>query len=116
MTSHRNVERGMVYWVALDPVVGSEQAKTRPCVVISTVEVNRYRKTVIVIPLTTTVTPAVPPLLVSVPSAGKDSKARVEQIRAIDKSRLLKRIGDLADEDLLVIEGALQRILKIRPL
>ena len=95
---------------------GSEQAKTRPCVVLSANEINAQRKTVVVIPLTTTKTPAVPPLLVSVPSAGLDSKARVEQIRAVDKSRLRNRLGSLSDADLLEIEGALQRILGIRPM
>ena len=109
------ITRGQVYWVNLDPVRGSEQARTRPCVVISTDEVNNHRKTVIVVPLTTTKTSAVPPLLVSVPSAGLDSKARVEQIRAVDKSRVRNLLGRLADEDLLEIEVSLRRILKIRP-
>ncbi len=110
-----DIGRGSIFWVELDPVRGSEQAKTRPCVVDSTEEVNSHRKTVIVIPLTTTKSPAVPPLLVAVPSAGRDSKARVEQIRAADKSRLQNRLGTLADADLWAIEIALQRILKIRP-
>lgn len=101
--------------VDCDPVRGSEQARTRPCVVVSTDEVNHHRKTVIVVPLTTTKAPAVPPLLVSVPSAGSDSKARVEQIRAVDKSRVRNLLGRLADEDLLEIEVSLRRILKIRP-
>lgn len=110
------IARGQVYWVRLDPVQGSEQAKTRPCVVVSSEEVNDHRKTVIVVPLTSTKTPAVPPLLVSVPSAGADSKARVEQIRAVDKSRLQELLGRLEDEDLREIEVSLQRILKIRPI
>lgn len=109
------VKRGEVYWVDLDPVKGSEQAKTRPCVVLSTGEVNAHRKTVIVIPLTTTKTAAVPPLLVAVPSAGVDSKARVEQIRAVDKGRLKNLLGLLHDGDMREIEIALQRILRIRP-
>ena len=109
----QTVARGQVYWVELDPVRGSEIAKTRPCVVLSTEEVNEHRRTVIVVPLTTTKTPAVPPLLLAVPSMGVDSKARIEHIRAVDKSRLKTVIGDMGDEDLAAAEAALRTILRL---
>lgn len=109
----RVISRGQVYWVELDPVRGSEIAKTRPCVVLSTEEVNEHRRTVIVVPLTTTKTPAVPPLLLAVPSLGVDSKARIEHIRAVDKSRLKTIIGEMGDQDLTAIEAALRRILRL---
>ena len=109
----QTVARGQVYWVELDPVRGSEIAKTRPCVVLSTEEVNEHRRTVIVVPLTTTKTPAVPPLLLAVPSMGVDSKARIEHIRAVDKSRLKTVIGDMGDEDLAAVEAALRTILRL---
>ncbi len=108
-----------------------ERGKTRPYVVLSTDEVNLQRKTVIIVPLTTTKSEAVPPLIISLPSAGPDSKARIEQIRAVDKSRLKAKLGRLDDRDLSSIENvdlggpyagppkppanALQRILRIRP-
>ena len=107
------ISRGQVYWVELDPVRGSEIAKTRPCVVLSTEEVNQHRRTVIVVPLTTTKTPAVPPLLLAVPSMGADSKVRIEHIRAVDKSRLKTMIGEMGDEDLAAVEAALRRILRL---
>lgn len=107
------VQRGEVFWVELDPVRGSEIAKTRPCVVLSTDEVNRVRRTVIVVPLTTTPAPAVPPLLVATPSAGADSKARIEHIRAVDKARLGRRLGEMDGDDIGAIEDALRRVLRL---
>ena len=109
----RAILRAQVYWVELDPVRGSEIAKTRPCVVLSTEEVNQHRHTVIVVPLTTTKTPAVPPLLLAVQSMGADSKARIEHIRAVDKSRLKTLIGEMGDEDLAAVEAALRTILRL---
>jgi mRNA interferase MazF len=85
------VNRFEVFLINLDPAVGSEAQKTRPCLVISPDEMNRHIRTVIVAPMTT---------------AGKDYPTRVpcefqrkkgqivlDQIRTIDKSRLIKKIG-----------------------
>ena len=108
-----SILRGQVYWVELDPVRGSEIAKTRPCVVLSTEEVNDYRRTVIVVPLTTTKTPPVVPLLLATPSMGADSKARIEHIRAVDKTRLKALIGEIGGKDLAAIEESLRRILRL---
>jgi mRNA interferase MazF len=109
----QNILRGQVYWVELDPTRGAEIAKTRPCVVLSTEEVNAYRRTVIVVPLTTTKTPAIAPLLVATPSTGIDSKARIEHIRAIDKTRVKTLIGTMDAADLSAIEESLRRILRL---
>ena len=108
-----NIERGDVYWVELDPTRGAEIAKTRPCFVLSATEINQHRKTVVVIPLTTTTTPAAPPLLIAVPSTGATSKARIEHIRAIDKSRLQRKLGKLSAQDLHAVEEALRRVLRL---
>lgn len=107
------IERGDVYWVELDPTRGAEIAKTRPCIVLSATEINRHRKTVVVIPLTTTPTPPTPPLLIAVPSAGATSKARIEHIRAVDKSRLQRKLGTLDANDLHAIEYALRHVLRL---
>jgi mRNA interferase MazF len=105
--------RGRVYWVELDPVKGSEIAKTRPCVILSTNEVNQHRKTVVVVPLTTSKTPPIAPLLIATPSMGVDSKARIEHIRAVDKSRIKAAVGDMDVADLAAIEDALRRVLRL---
>jgi mRNA interferase MazF len=107
------IERAEIYWVELDPARGSEISKTRPCVVLSAVEINLHRNTVVVIPLTTTASPAVPPLLVATPSAGASSKARIEHIRAVDKTRLKRKIGSLAALDLSAVENALRVVLRL---
>ena len=109
----QSILRGRVYWVELDPVRGAEIAKTRPCVVLSTEEVNDYRRTVIVVPLTTSKTPPIAPLLLATPSMGADSKARIEHICAVDKTRIKAQVGQMGDEDLAAIEESLRRILRL---
>lgn len=108
-----SIERGDIYWVELDPTRGAEIAKTRPCIILSATEINLHRKTVIALPLTTTSASAAPPLLVAVPSAGATSKARVEHLRAVDKTRLQRRIGRLSTADLQSVEAALRQVLRL---
>ena len=106
------IRRGEVWWVCLDPVRGSEIRKTRPCVVISADQINRQRRTPVVVPLSSA-PDAAPPVVVSVPSAGPDSVAVVDQVRAVDKSRFVRSSGDLSAEDLAAVESALRRVLAL---
>ena len=108
------VKRGAMYWVELDPTQGAEIAKTRPCFVLSASSINQYRKTVVVIPLTTTATPPAPPLLITLPSAGANSKARIEHIRAVDKSRLQRKLGTISAQDMQAVESALAEVLALQ--
>ena len=82
-----------VYLVALDPVVGSEIRKTRPCVVVSPDETNAHIATVIVAPMTTKGRPY--PTRVSCQFEGKSGQVVLDQIRTVDKSRLVRRLGVL---------------------
>ena len=107
------IQRGQVYWVALNPVHGSEMAKTRPCVVLSANEINRRRNTVVIVPLTSTSEPVYFPLVIGVPSAGLGSKARAEHIRSVDKSRLAQLIGQISDADLSHISHGVAKVLGI---
>jgi mRNA interferase MazF len=88
------VDRFDVYLVNLDPTVGSEIKKTRPCVVISPDEMNRYIRTVIVAPMTTKGRPY--PTRVECRFEGKDGQVVLDQIRTVDKVRLVKRLGRLS--------------------
>lgn len=106
-----NIQRGQVYWTALDPVHGSEIAKTRPCVVLSANEINRRRNTVVIVPLTSTSEPVHFPLVIGVPSAGIGSKARSEHIRSVDKSRLTQLIGQISNDDLSQISHGVAKVL-----
>jgi mRNA interferase MazF len=104
------VRRGEVWWVNLDPARGSEIRKTRPAVVMTADALNRARRTVVVVPLSTAPTPR-PPIVIATPSAGADSVAVCDQVRAIDKARLIRRGGQLAGADLRAIEDGMRAVL-----
>jgi mRNA interferase MazF len=97
------VSRFEVFLVNLDPTVGSEIRKSRPCVVVSPDEMNLYVRTVVVAPLTTAGRPY--PSRVPVRFAGKDGQVVVDQLRTVDKIRLARRLGALkAREAAAVLE------------
>ena len=85
------VMRGEVWLAALDPTVGSEIQKTRPCVVVSADEMNKPLRTAIVVPMTTGSRAA--PFRVAVRFKGKDGLILPDQMRTIDKTLLVKRLG-----------------------
>lgn len=87
------VKRFEIYFVSLDPTVGSELKKTRPCVVISPNEMNDHLNTVIIAPLTSTIRHY--PTRISCHVKGKDGQIALDQLRAIDKIRLTTKIGQL---------------------
>ena len=87
------VRRFEVYLVNLDPTQGSEIKKTRPCLVISPDEMNRFIATVIVAPMTTKGRNY--PTRVSCEFQGKQGQVVLDQIRTIDKSRLLQKLGEV---------------------
>jgi mRNA interferase MazF len=104
--------RGEIWWVNLDPSVGSEINKTRPCVVISNSVVNQHRRTVVIIPLSSSPR-AAPPVVVSVQCAGRPAVAMIDQVRAIARERLKDRIELLSADQLGAIEDALREILDL---
>ena len=87
------VKRFEVYLVNLDPTIGSEIKKSRPCLVISPNELNRYIATVIVAPMTTKGRDY--PSRVSCVFQGKQGQIVLDQIRTVDKARLVKRLGKI---------------------
>lgn len=90
-------ERFEVYLVSLDPTIGSEYQKTRPCVAISPNEMNRQIATVIIAPMTTVVRAY--PTRVACRFENKDGQVALDQVRTVDKARLVKRLGRLADAE-----------------
>jgi mRNA interferase MazF len=90
------VKRFEVWHEELNPTVGSEIDKIRPCLVVSPDEANRYLNTVIIIPLTSTLKPY--PTRVDCLFMGKRGQLAIDQIRSIDKSRLGKKLGKLDQE------------------
>lgn len=87
------IKRFDVYLINLDPTVGSEIRKARPCLVISPDEMNRYISTVIVAPMTTKGRDY--PTRVQCTFKGKDGQVVLDQIRTIDKSRLAQKLGKI---------------------
>lgn len=85
------VKRFDVYLVNLDPTVGSEIEKTRPCLVISPDVMNRYIATVMIAPMTTKGRPY--PTRVECSFQGKDGQIVLDQLRTVDKIRLVRRLG-----------------------
>ena len=85
------VSRGEIWLINLDPTIGSEIKKTRPCIVVSPQELNDYLRTVIVAPMTTKAKAA--SFRVPITHDGKKGLILLDQIRSIDKLRLVKKIG-----------------------
>ena len=105
-------DRGEIWWVSLDPTLGSEIRKTRPCVVISVRVLNERRRTVIVVPLSSS-PKASPPILIPITCDGRPAVAVSDQIRAVAKERLRSRIGLVSDEELAQLEDGLRQIMQL---
>ena len=91
------VNRFDVFLVNLDPTIGSEIKKTRPCLIISPNEINHHIATVIVAPMTTKGQPY--PTRVACQFQGKEGQIVLDQIRTIDKTRLIKLLGQITAEE-----------------
>jgi mRNA interferase MazF len=100
------VVRGEIWLAALDPTLGSEIQKTRPCVVISPPEMHDHLRTVIVAPMTTGSKPA--PYRVQLTFSGKKGLILMDQIRTLDKTRLVKRLGIVSTKTLSMTLAVLQ--------
>ena len=90
------VKRGEVWLAKLDPTLGSEIRKTRPCVIVSPPEINDHLRTVMVAPMTTGSKPAA--FRVAVTFEGKTGLVLTEQSRTLDRQRLVKRLGAVPDD------------------
>ncbi|MFC1815589.1 type II toxin-antitoxin system PemK/MazF family toxin [Thermodesulfobacteriota bacterium] len=102
------VNRFDVYLTNLDPTVGSEIQKTRPCLIISPDEMNRHIRTVIVVPMTTTGQDY--PTRVKCKFKKSAGQNVIDQIRTIDKTRLIKKLGTIEPETQLKVISVLQRL------
>jgi mRNA interferase MazF len=87
----RPPRRDEVWLVSLDPTQGVEIQKTRPCLVVSPDEMNQHLRTVIIAPMTTVVRPY--PTRVPIRFQGKRGQVVLDQLRAVDRQRLLRKLG-----------------------
>ena len=97
------MKNGNIYLVTLDPTIGSEQSKTRPCIIISTDIVNDYAKTVTIAPLSHTIRTKPFPFHVKV----GEGVCKIEQLRTVDKSRLQTFVGTINSTQKNAIKKAL---------
>lgn len=102
------VARGEIWLVNLDPTVGSEIRKTRPCVVVSPAEMHDHLRTVIVAPMTTKGRPA--PFRIGLTHTGRKGLVLLDQLRAVDKTRLAKKMGAISERTLVDTLSTLQEV------
>lgn len=100
--------RGDIYLVCLDPTMGSEIRKTRPCVIISPSEIHDHLRTALIAPMTTGARPA--PFRIAVNFQQKQGLIVLDQIRAVDKVRLVKHIGSIDRSTLAEVLAVLQEM------
>jgi Growth inhibitor len=98
-----------VYWIDLEPTKGSELKKIRPCAVISPNEMNHNINTVIIAPMTSTSKNY--PTRVKIEFEKRECWIVLDQIRCVDKSRLIKKAGVLSEEDILKVKSIIKEML-----
>lgn len=108
MVEQRSLHRFEVYLISLDPTEGSEIKKTRPCLVISPNEMNRHIRTVMVAPMTTRVRDY--PTRVSITFQSKEGQIVLDQIRTVDKKRLVRKLGTIDSTEREAVLDLLQEL------
>lgn len=98
-----------IYWVNLDPTIGREMKKTRPCVILSPDDMNQFIATVIVAPVTSTIRSY--PSRVKFVLNGKTNMIALDQIKTIDKLRLQDKIGKLNTVTIAIVKKVIEEML-----
>lgn len=111
-----NIKSGDIFYAKLDPVIGSEQSGIRPVIVIQNNIGNKFSPTVVVIPITSNINKSNLPTHVKLLNTklSKKSIALIEQIRTLDKTRLINKVTCVDQEDLKRIKTAIKKNLNIR--
>ncbi len=103
------VNRYEIYWIDLDPTKGSEIKKIRPCVIISPDEINHNINTIIIAPVTSVSKNY--PTRINIKLEGKEGWIVLDQIRCVDKVRLVKKIGILNEQVIRKIKNTIKEML-----
>lgn len=104
--------RGDIYWVNLDPTVGVETKKTRPALVVSNDIANEIANIIMIAPITSKVK-VIYPFEVSVSVQGTPGKIMLNQCRAVDKSRLARKIDSVDQETMRLVEDAIKIVFAL---
>jgi mRNA interferase MazF len=102
------LQRDDVWLVSLDPTVGAETRKTRPCLIISPDEMNRHLRTVIVAPMTTVVRNY--PTRVALRFQGKQGQVALDQLRAVNRQRFIRKLGSISPSTGLTVSATLDEM------
>ncbi len=92
--------------VNLDPTIGSELKKTKPCIVLSPNEMNRYLQTIVIAPMTSSSKPY--PTRVEVQQIKTKGWVVIDQIRTIDRARIVKKFGTLSESEIEKVKSVIQ--------
>ncbi len=103
------VKQYEVYLLNLDPTIGSEMKKTRPCVILSPDEMNNYLNNIIIAPMTSTVKGY--PTRVKIEFEGKEGEIVLDQIKTVDKSRIVKKLGKVEKSAVKNIKRVIKEML-----
>ena len=102
------MKRGEIWLINLDPTIGSEIKKARPCVVISPAEMHDHLRTAIIVPMTTKSRRA--PFRIEVTHGGRKGLILLDQMRAVDKGRFTKKLGTISARTLTATLSTLQEV------
>jgi mRNA interferase MazF len=105
----KEIRQYEVYWISLDSTQGSEMAKTRPCVVVSPNEMNQFLRTVVIVPITSTI--KTHPWRVQCMISDKQGSVATDQIKVVDRNRINSRICILSKTEISELKDVLQRML-----
>lgn len=95
-----------IFLVNLDPTIGSEIRKTRPCVVISPDEMNKHLRTIVIAPLTTSSKNY--PTRVKIKHNKQEGQVVIDQIRTIDKRRIVRKLGELSNKEIKELKAVIK--------
>lgn len=112
LIQNKEINRGYIYWVTLDPTIGSEIKKTRPAMVISNDTQNKVSSRIVVITITSNTT-NIFPFETKIKIDNKEAKALTDQIRTVDKIRVGNFIARLSRAEIIEIEKALKITLSL---
>lgn len=94
-----------IHWIGLDPTKGSEMSKTRPCVIVSPDELNRFLRTIVIVPITSTVKSY--PWRVKCMILEKEGSMATDQIKVVDRSRIGSKLSSLSKEEIKSLKKTL---------
>ena len=105
----KEIQQYEIFWISPDPTQGSEMAKTRPCVIVSPNEINPFLKTVVVIPVTSTLKSY--PWRVGCSISGREGSIATDQIKVVDRARIGSKIGELSKVEITALKEVLKKML-----